>query len=330
MRFLRFAHQRGIYEFPLQTNDDNNFPNLVPDVARIYGMDGGLDQYGDRRAPQEIGTLRVGWWVFATVPGEISDDIDAALAMADWGKGRLFMQPENALRGHRWAKARINNIQDSREVSAVPHRQRKLQATFNVNWPAWRGSLSQPFSLDSGIDLDTGWYLDGTHYLDDGLILDDGWNLNAPKAEVNVTSGAAITVRNWGNHDTKPVITLAAESGGWVIGNAVVIGDEVFDAYGSDLQDVTVTQAWNGEVVSSWRYLGALEGQTRESVVIDCEALTVTAQTATGNQSGYSQFVPLTGFGFNTVRPGDNTFQVAGNFGERGVKVRIEFEDAWY
>lgn len=332
MKYLAFMTNRGIYQFPPQTADDNNFPSAVTDTTRIYGMDGGLDLYGDDPTPQEIGSISLSWWLFDDPPtGAMTRLLDTAKAMAGWGRGRLFAAEDDPTAGLRWTFARLNDLNTSRNVQNTPHRRRQIRATFQAASPHWRGSVSHPWSFDSGISLDTAYHLDGQHYLDHNINLDDNINL-IPEAVVrSLNSGQPTTFINDGNHAVKPTITVAAMTPAWVISSAVQIGPNLYlDQRGSDIHTFTLEHFWGGKLRSSIRYTGSLSGHHREHVVIDCERLTVTEHGTWGIRPAYDKCQRLAGFPFPLLYPGENTLRLTGNFGPAGALLTVDTLHGWY
>lgn len=332
MRYHAFMTNRGTYQFPAQTADDNNFPSAVTDTTRIYGMDGGLDLYGNDPTPQEIGSISLSWWIFDDpATGAMTRHVDSAKAMAGWGRGRLFAAEDAPKAGLRWTFARLNDLNASRNVQNTPHRRRQIRATFQAPSPHWRGSLSQPWWFDAGFALDNDYYLDGQHYLDHNDYLDDNIYL-IPEAIVrSLDDGESTTFINYGNHAVKPSITVAAMTPAYITSAPVQIGPDLYtDQRGSDINTFTLEHYWGGKLRSSVRYSGFLSGTDREHVVIDCERLTVVEHGTWGIRPAYAKYERVAGFPFPLLYPGENTFRLTGTFGSAGALLTVDTLHGWY
>lgn len=336
MRLVKFTGRHGTYEFPPQTDGRDNFGDLVPSTSRLAGVNGGIDDYNIREAPQSIGNIQAGWWLIPDEYDPVNSTItlmkDAARAMLKWGKQTLFIQPEDARYGKRHVQARLNNLNASENVRDVPHQRQKVSASFQVNDPAWQGDFA-PIFLDDGHYLDDGWHLDGTLYLDDGLVLDDGYALPAMKLEAEATNGGVYTVTNNGTHDARPILKIAARSESWSIGDGNLVGQEPYLDFGagSPVNTVTVKRITGGALQDEFRWTGYLE--SGEELIIDSARLAVTHSSNEGEITGYPYFTPVIGFGFMAIPPGDSELEIYGGFGTGdgdSAHIEMHFQDTWY
>ena len=333
MRFKKFAGKNGVYEFPAQTDTSNNFGNVVTRTTRNWMMDGSIDEYGGRRAPQELGTVAIAWLLFGDNRGSIRKLKDAAFAMTGWGVQRLFIQPEYFNDGVRWAWGRINNIRGNENVSDLPHLREKMDANFQIAHPAWQGTVSKAWFLDTSLlHLDGGHHLDGMWYLDDLISLDTSpYEVMYPRIEYQVFGSASISNNNWGNHATRPVITAGGITSQWFIGD-VTIGQNNPALYlggvGGEVRSVKVKATYNGADSEEFEYRGVLKAL--ETVTIDCAKWQVIAHKLTGDESGYADFTVNSGVGFLQIPPGDLKLTVTVESGEAGSYFAVEFFDAWY
>jgi phage-related protein len=143
-----FGEGSTLYNFPrTQTQLRDNFSDMVPRTVRVPGADGGFDQFGEGKAPSEIGNVSVTFeqYVEAT---PMQDMRDAIRQMAAWGVLPLVMIDADA--EERFCYARVNSI-----VMTIapndPVGQTKLIATvdFQVAEPYWlmAGTWGNPVAV---------------------------------------------------------------------------------------------------------------------------------------------------------------------------------------
>lgn len=141
----RFVRGGRTYTFPLdsQVSMTDNFGELVTRTTRLPGADGGFDELGDERGLQEIGNVSAEFWLHFTGKTDATNQRDAFLEMADFGVGRLYMQPTDAGEGERFVWARVNNINIPFNVQEVPHKRLRAQISFQCSNPGWLGAGNQ-------------------------------------------------------------------------------------------------------------------------------------------------------------------------------------------
>lgn len=133
----RFGAGNKLYVFDgEQININDNFGDLAAATSRLPGLDGGFDEYGMGRAPNEVGMVQAEIWLHYNDIVEATTKLDAVRKMADWGVQQLWMQPT---RGgiERWCWARVNSIVSSQNVKDVPHRRQRVKLTFQASDPFW-------------------------------------------------------------------------------------------------------------------------------------------------------------------------------------------------
>lgn len=141
----RFVRGGRTYTFPLdsQVSMTDNFGELVTRTGRLPGADGGFDELGDERGLQEIGNVSAEFWLHFTGKTDATNQRDAFLEMADFGVGRLYMQPTDAGDSERFVWARVNNINIPFNVQEVPHKRLRAQISFQCSDPGWLGAGNQ-------------------------------------------------------------------------------------------------------------------------------------------------------------------------------------------
>lgn len=310
MRLVKFATNNGIYDFPdAQTTLGDNFTDLVPATERVQGMDGGFDRLFERPAPQSIGNISVEWWLLPSSIESITDLKDAVRKMASWGKGKLFVRPENAEddnRDVRWCEARINNVQISENVRNMPHLRQRVSADFQVSNPVWYGYEEGPDEPAHNADK---WW-----YLDDGFVLDTaGLTLGGPRVQEDVLTGDTVDITNSGSHVVYPVLRFQA------LTLATTCGFGLRRLFGAS-ETVVEEWFWDGRLVVG------------ETVVIDCAKKTVMWESATGDLVAIDDFTIRKGFGFMELSPGTHTFEIFTDYPDDYLELRftVDFFDAWY
>lgn len=328
MRLVKFIARQGEYSFPAQTSGTLNFGEVVPSTKRMAGMDGGFDEYRDRRAPQAIGNVRSEWIINPNSSTLITSQKDAANKMLHFGKGILFVKPEESTdvkRHVRYSRARINNLQMPENVNNMPHLRQKATAQFQVNDPAWYGI--EPNSLDASYN--TGRW----------IFFNDGWKFGTsglkfggPRRSVTINNGDRITVINSGSHPTRPVIRITGVTSSWLLGGAgVILGEPTLflDGPGSATPNIGMRRISyaSDSVIEEWRWFGEIS--PTDTLEIDCAKFKVTHENQYGNINAYSGFVVSAGFGFFEIPPGTHTLQIFGTFSTT-ASVKVYYPDAWY
>jgi hypothetical protein len=328
MRLIKYAGRWGSYSFPDQSNGDDNFLELVADTQRLPGVNGGYDKYRSAPANQAVGNVSAAWWLHKQ-NSDMSTLRAAVGAMAGWGKQRLFINVwEGSREDKRWTWARVNNLQMSENVQTRPDQQQKVQASFQVDEPGWKGGQKLIY-LDEGHILDDGWYADGPLYLDEGHSLDTGLYFNPPKVDAMMTSGESVTVTNRGTRPAKAVLTIAArtiEEG--FLGDGTHLGDDSYmDSATALVSSIHVTFSANGKTDAEWLWGDTL--LPGEALIVDAETQTVKVNGRT-DRSGYPAFQRLAGYGFIVVPPGDSTLTIRGGIPDTGCHVSLEYWDEFY
>src|SRR5687768_4199120 len=97
------------YTFPTtQSQLRDNFSDMVPRTTRIPGADGGFDQFGEEKAPSEIGSVSVSFEQYADSNEDLQTKRDLVRAMAAWGVCTLHK--DCGAEGTRYCSARVNSI----------------------------------------------------------------------------------------------------------------------------------------------------------------------------------------------------------------------------
>lgn len=328
MRLVKFIARQGEYVFPEQSSGTLTFGDVVTSTKRLAGMDGGFDEYRDRRSPQAVGNVRSEWWINPNSSTLITSQKDTASKMQHFGKGILFVKPEESTdvkRHVRYTRARINNIQMPENVREMPHLRQKATAQFQVSDPAWYGI--EPNSLDSSYNTNR-WifFNDGHKFGTSGL------KFGGPRRAVTINNGDTITVINSGSHPTRPVIRITGVTSSWLLGGTGIrLGDPTLflDGPASATPNIGMRRiSYASEtVVEEWRWFGTIA--TSDTLEIDCQKFKVTRETTTGDENAYDGFVVSKGFGFFEIPPGTHTLQIFGVFSTT-ASVKVYYPDAWY
>lgn len=132
----------GTYTFTFPTTQSqlrDNFSDMVPRTVRIPGADGGFDQFGESKAPSEIGNVSVTFEQYADSNEDLQTKRDLVREMVARGVGTLTK--DCGAEGTRYCYARVNSITMT-ESPNDPIGSQKLTATvdFQVSDPYWLAS----------------------------------------------------------------------------------------------------------------------------------------------------------------------------------------------
>lgn len=303
MRLVRFTAPHGAsYLFPGQSSGDLLFGEVTPRIIKLTGVDGGVRE-SVGRSQQAIGSVSAEWWLLPNKTGQtIKDMKQAVAAMLGWGQGVLLVMPDDSTstqRNLRWARAEINNIQMSENVTNVPHKMQRVQANFQVADPAWYGCEYNAY--DESYHENGWWFFDNGHKFDETGLVFGGSRVNT-----GINTSASLNVYNAGNHVTRPVLRFKPVSG--------------------SMTDLIVSRIYNGLLRESFAYRPTVA--TTERLVINCETHQVIHEQSAGDIDAFVSFQRLYGFGFLELEPGLNVLEITQTAGS--VTVDVEFADAWY
>lgn len=134
---ISFSDGTNTYTFPgAQKQLRDNFSDMVPRTVRMPGADGGFDQFGESKAPSEIGVVSVTFEQYADSNLALQSKRDEVRAMAAWGVCTLLKNCGSLV--PRYCYARVNSITMT-EAPNDPVGNQKLTATvdFQVADPYW-------------------------------------------------------------------------------------------------------------------------------------------------------------------------------------------------
>lgn len=328
MRLWRFAGHDGIYVFPDQINQRDNFGEVRPRTTPMGLLDGGFDDLNGRRAPQGIGNVESTWWIFKEADSSIGPKRDAALAMTGWRKSRLFTRAWDQSQGVRWCWARVNNIRVNESAAQTPHLQQQISANFQVSDPGWNGDQKKMY-FNQGHAFNTGLRFGGALYFDDGLTFDSGLRFNPPKLKVQATDGGEYTVTNYGTRAAKAVVKVAALEDEWEFGDGVYLGDgHYFNGGVAPVSSITLTMKTKSQIVNSWFWGDTLE--PGEELIINSSKQSVIVDGRGGRRNAYPSFQRIKGNGFFEIPPGSHTITLKAGMGARGARLVVNFWDSYY
>lgn len=292
-KLVKFGAGEFEYVIPtFQAEYKDNFMDAVPRTARMPGMSGGVDAFGKRPAPSEIGSVQAGWTLVSDEdPTGMTALRDAARKMLAWGKLPLWMQTSNdGVDDLRFCMARLNNLDIAENRDRLTDYWQKVKAIWQVNDPRWLGWPSMDY------------YGDGTNW-------DDGGTWAGPRLATTVNNGTTLTLTN--NGTTKAPVKFRFKDTTDTVAN---------------LELARMDQ--NGNLVEGFIWGGLLAAN--DALVVDGHSpmRVIYEDAALGHRSGYPEFTRLGGKGFIYLEPGANTIEVAGVF-SGAVSVEIEWFDAW-
>jgi len=136
-RLLRFEANGKTLNLAFLQNWNDNFGDLVTRSGRLPGLTGGFDELGIGPAPGEIGTISASFALVAESKAQMTGQLDDLRAIAEWPKGKLYMQPADPGEGERWCWARLNTITTAHNYERHSDLFMRVQATFQVAYPRW-------------------------------------------------------------------------------------------------------------------------------------------------------------------------------------------------
>lgn len=182
MRLRRFiVDQRRAYQFTGLIQGDDNLANMVMRSSRSVGMNGAFDALGRGRAFSESGNVSAALQLEAADAYDLREAVDALRGMADWGRGRLFVDGYRHNLPGRWAWARVNSIRTPENVANMPHQRMRAELAFQVAGSRW-------------------YSMDNARFMDYGDAMDAGLVMGGPQVDmVAVTDGDSVSIENRGN-----------------------------------------------------------------------------------------------------------------------------------
>ncbi len=142
---LKFGTGSTVYNFPNTVNQfEADLSRFVKRSDPLPGVSGGYDRYGYGAAPAEPGRVVVRYFVSGATAAAVSAQIDAAQAMLNWGKQKLYYQPFDAGARQRWTWAAVSAVEWEDEARRLPHKQQEIKVTFEVPTPLWWAKSSLP------------------------------------------------------------------------------------------------------------------------------------------------------------------------------------------
>lgn len=222
MRLWRYFTREGIYVFPPQQEGGSNFGNAVQRTVRLPGMHGGFDEYGNGRAPGEMGNVRAMWYLRAQSMQDMRRKVDEAWSMADARAGLLFQNPYDG-GPMRWTHARISDISGAESVFDRPDISLRVTANFQCRTGRWYSRADQVFSND-------GW-------MSDTSLL----GMTPQVYQQAVQNGSTVTVTNTGNAWASPFIR-------WEGDGSDTFTDPVLSRYDPDTDELIDQITYTGTV----------------------------------------------------------------------------------
>jgi hypothetical protein len=235
MKLLTF----GDYNIPGLQRYSDNFNDVVQRTVRRPGLDGGFDLWGAERLPKEVGSIQASWWLQAGDVGAMRGLLDEVKGLQWIGEQRLVMDPEDGT-ATRFANAKVINIRAPWNVANAPHRQIRVDVSFQCAEPYWQ-------------TLGTGAPRWGQFRWGDG----SRWGGGTPVTVTGASTDLTVTVG--GNAPTFANVVL--QQGG-----------------GTSCENPTIQRIKDGVAVDEVAYAGTLSGTNQ--LVIDARANAVTLDGA--------------------------------------------------
>lgn len=288
----RFGSGTQVYEFPATvTKWRANFANLVTQTDPLPGLPGGFDQFGVSASPSIVGLVEVTFWLLVRTEEEMTAQKDALLAIANWGKQTLWVQPYNLLKNPRWANARVKSIDMPEDADGCTNLQQECRVVFEVPEARW-------YSFPTGVSP----YLWGAN----DAIWDATGVIWGGSAGVAFTGPGpqSFNISDPGSAPAPTIVKLTC-------GAAQV------------MTNPTVKRIVNGLTVESIQFLGVVGNN--QVLILDTTRL----QAKLNSMDVYDDIVILTS-SWLTVQPGANLFTVESLLGTDACTVKIDYNEAYF
>jgi hypothetical protein len=165
-----FVANNGAYTYTLPTNEaggqttlSDNLRDVVTNTTRTIGNRGGYDEFGLGNAPTEIGSLRLAWWIFANTPAEMTSQLQDIAKMVEYGTGKLYKKRQGETTSM-FCNTRVTNINIPQNVSNLPFKQFRVEATFHLPDPLWYAVGTESAKWGEGIWGESSWGAGGSSY----------------------------------------------------------------------------------------------------------------------------------------------------------------------
>lgn len=181
--------------------------DLLPNNARMAGIDGGYNADGTDKARSAVGSTQAFFNVLGDgTASDISQKTRAIYGMQDWGEKRLIKDYGDGIRVWTWAT--VNNVRMVDRSDNLSYLARTLQISFSTVKSRWYGKADLLF-------------------LNDGWILDDGLTLTAPKVDaVSVNASSTVNITNNGNASAGAYIRWDIPTGVTVVNPSIIRKNE--------------------------------------------------------------------------------------------------------
>lgn len=189
------GHDGDTYTFPTSPGDQDfhtNFGEVVGRVSRLPGASGGVDEWGQGRAPNAIGNIQFSFYFVTDTASDMQPLRDELKTIIEWGRGKLYDElPDGS---ERWVNCRVNNITISEERHKHTAYHQKVQISFQA---------ADPF-----------WYTEGTTFIwGGGETWGGGATWGGGGSLTTFSSVGTMTVTNNGSAYTIPEIRFQNDSG---------------------------------------------------------------------------------------------------------------------
>lgn len=240
-RLIRFGDGDYLYDFTatdvyVQSFSDN-FKSMVTQTVRLPSADGGYDQYGSRRTPLEIGSVRAEITLVDPTT-QAMDGLRRDIAqMAGWGVRKLYRSADYQDAGSlQWCYARLDNQTIARNEKDYTDIFQPVPIVWQVAEPGWFAQNKES------------WVWGGATWGS------DKWGGDATTQAVSGTS-TDYTETVAGNFPTLPRI-------------------EVIPGSGNSCTNIKIRRLVSGAVVDELSYTGTITDT--DSLLFDCRRKSVT------------------------------------------------------
>lgn len=254
----------GDYMFDTSRQIDfvDNFGVTLPQTIPLFGVDGGLDQYGTDKAPAAIGEITLSFWLYDSM-GDLDNQKRTVREMSERGLQRMTMLPNGVTTAAtRWCNARVLDCQMPMSAARRSQIRQRVDMRFEVPDPYWNATgANAPIWGQGFIWGDPGAVWGGT-----------GLSITASGLDTQQT------ITPGGNSMTAPLI------------NATTAAGQTVDDFRIQRLDSS------GHVLDECRYSAGLSAS--QTLLIDCRGRKVTLD---GMNAYSSDFTTVSGRWFGLI-----------------------------
>lgn len=288
-RITRFKAGKNTYDFQYLQDWSANFAKATTSNTSIPGMHGSFDNYGDEPAAAPAGSVQLNFALYSSDAEEMTQFKNELRSMGRWGKGRLYMQPDDPNAAERFCFARFDDISDPENLNRHTSILMRVSAAFSVSDPHWYTQGTYPPVWGDGTKWGSGAKWGGG-------------------ALPNACAGTQtdFTITREGNAPTRPQLVIQCGAA-------------------QTAEDVTIQRLENGVVVDEVKYTGVLNNH--DLLIINAWSLSVRLNNADGYDDRFVD--PVANMDWFYLLTGENALRVKMKNSGDACSVTVKYYEAW-